>query len=132
MTTSSPQASFTSKSRIVMPGINAQATDVYTGNSTPTTTSGYTFDMSRCRSFAISQSQSAQGSWGGTAQVEQNLDGNWVSLGPAITVGTTTTYFETAERGYGKIRIDPASLTVATSDTTLTYTITGFRAGSQY
>lgn len=129
---STPQDSFTTKAKIVLPGYGGQATDTYNGLSSPTTTSGYTFDLSRARSFAISQSQSAAGSWGGTFQVEQNLDGNWNSLGSPISVGTTDTYFETAERGYGKLRINPASLTVSSVDTTITLTFTAFRQGSGY
>ncbi len=132
-TTSSPQAPFTTKSRIVLPGLGGQIAEAFTG-LVALATSGYTYDMSRCRSFCITQSQdtSSTGSWGGTMQVEQKLAEDWIPLGSSITVGSTDTYFATPEYGYGKIRLNPSGLTVSTIDTTLTFTITGFRAAPGY
>lgn len=127
-----PQASYSSKARIVLPGYGGQISEDINALLTPTTVSGFTYDMTRARSFAVSLSQSAMGGWGGSLQIEENLDGNWESLGTAISVGTTTTRFETASRGYGKIRINPASLTCSTVDTTLTVTFTAWGAAPGY
>ncbi len=133
MPTSSPEAPFTTKARIVLPGLGGQISEAFTG-LVALATSGYTYDMSRCRSFTITQEQdsASAGTWGGTFQVEQKLATDWIPLGSSVTVGSTDTYFATPEYGYGKIRINPAGLTVGTTDTTLTLTITGWRSAPGY
>ena len=49
-----PQASYSSQARIVLPGLGGAFAETLT-NTAPTTVTGYTYDMSRCRSFAVSQ-----------------------------------------------------------------------------